>query len=849
MHKVQSIFENKILLSLAVLASVLMILVLKPAKADAYVNNPAVPANVQASLESACPANDSAPGQTIGITYFNPEGISSTDRSGGTGMYATAAMCTNNNYNQVRDISIFVTSVTRYAGNANITFTGGNGFSLMNIPVNDFQHASGPAGKIAGFTNLSDGWNCWTIGFDMSAKYGTSTSNLPGTGSSNLCVYFTLQTDSGTCSVTSYPSSVVAGSSFPATFRVSNTGNTAWPTGGYPFVSNYAYRYRLGSASPDNTTRWGTTRLELPGVITNFGPVFSPGTTYSGLTYSFTAPTTPGIYNFSWRILQENTAGKNNIGSCSRTITVTSPVATNATVQVLKMDDSGVSATGSSEAWPSFGGDCYSETYALSCGNGSLQNYPFSDDCIRIDGGSCATENPVINSTLTPGNHTITVTTNGTNNSPWTLRGFSICGNNVSGCNSIYLTQTSNITNSSSGTMTFNFQSGVYYYLRWIYTNVGAATTCSPTAVSLGINDPPYEFTAGGGSGSFVWTSTPAATTAIINGNKYSVSYNSEGTKVITVTSNGQSANCTVTVSRKPYFRAYGGDVSATGLGFANACVSSGASNIIAYNQGSAGAGGAFAGAGSQLAVFASGQVSEFASVFARSAVPLAAKGLMFANEQAGDYGGNWSGGDCMPDFYSKAKPTDTINTGPYVIPPQTFGVGSKITIYVNGDAYIENDIRYPSGLGPAPNGLYTADNMYSFRLIVRGNIYVGANVTQLDGIYIAQPINASTGGKFYTCAFRTGLSFRPPSVVGTSSPEMLDTVNGCNRKLTVYGAVAAKAVKLLRTNGSVQSAASSETYTNANQAETFIYSPEVWLGLQGGQSDDDAIGGLAPIL
>lgn len=849
MRKTQSIIEHKLIFGLILLLSFLVIIFLNPTKADAYVNNPAVPANVQATLESNCPASDTAPGQTLGIIYFNPESIESTNRTGGTGMYATSAMCTNNNYNQVRDISIFITSITRYAGNASISYTGGNNFPLMNIPPNDFQHASGPVGKIASFTNLSDGWNCWTIVFDMSAKYGSSTSNIPGTGASNLCVYFTLKTDSGTCSVTNYPATVTAGSSFPATFRVSNTGNTPWPTGGYPFVSNYAYRYRLGSASPDNTTRWGTTRLELPGVATSFGPVFSDGTTYSGLVYSFTAPTTPGVYNFSWRILQENTAGKNNIGSCSRTITVEPTIPTNATVQSLKMDDSGVSATGSTESWPSFGGDCYSETYAFSCDNGSLTDYPFSDDCIRIDGGPCSTENPVINNSVTPGNHTITVSANGTNNSPWTLRGFSICGNTTSGCNSTYLTRTSSITNSSSGTMTFNFQSGVYYYLRWIYTNAGAATTCSPSAKTLDINES-FQFTAGGGNATYVWSSSPSATSATPAGNKYTVSYNSEGIKTITVTSNGQAANCTVTVARKPYFRAYGGDVSATGLGFANDCVTSSSSNIIAYNQGSAGSGGAFAGAGTQLAVFASGQVSEFSSAFARSAVPQPAKGLMFANEQPGDYGGNWSGGDCIPDFYSNAKPTDIILNGPTVISGRTINPSgdpalSKITVYVNGDAFIDANISYAGGLA----GLYVPSSMPSYRLIVRGNIYVGANVSQLDGIYIAQPVDSSSGGKFYTCAFRSGLSFRLPIVTGNSSPEMLNSATGCNRKLTVYGAVVAKTIKLLRTNGSIQSAASGEPNTSGNQAETFIYTPEVWLGLQGGQRDDDAIGGLAPIL
>ena len=86
------------------------------------------------------------------------------------------------------------------------------------------------------------------------------------------------------------PKSVAAGGTFDAIITMKNTGSTAWTTAG-----NYA----LGSESPRNNTLWlPVGRIALPAEPVNPGdePEF---------VVTFTAPTTPGVYNFAWGMVQD----------------------------------------------------------------------------------------------------------------------------------------------------------------------------------------------------------------------------------------------------------------------------------------------------------------------------------------------------------------------------------------------------------------------------------------------------------------------------------------------------------------------------------------------------------------
>src|SRR5581483_4866501 len=93
------------------------------------------------------------------------------------------------------------------------------------------------------------------------------------------------------CDGLTAPATITAGEAFPVTVTLTNNGGSTWTSGG----SN---PYRLGSQSPQDNTTWGLGRVDLP-----TQPV-SPG---AQTTFSFTptAPSQAGTYDFAWRMLQE----------------------------------------------------------------------------------------------------------------------------------------------------------------------------------------------------------------------------------------------------------------------------------------------------------------------------------------------------------------------------------------------------------------------------------------------------------------------------------------------------------------------------------------------------------------
>lgn len=303
-----------------------------PQKALAYVNNPSVPDTYEAQVEAACPPGHYDAGQTIGKLYFEPSTVTTSDGTASTGAYAFAFMCSNGNYNQVRNIQIFITSTSRYAGNGNVSFPN-TSFYPSNIPINDYDHATNPYARTANFNNLSNGSNCWTVYYDMIAQYGSSSSNLPGVGASNMCINVTLASDNGHCVITSYPGTVNAGQSFTAYFEVHNTGTQHWPTRGTNLPSSqqgsHPNRYKLGSDAPYDNNRWGPTRLELPGETSGFGPLIYSGTYWFNVGFNFTAPSTGGWHTFAWRVLSE---GVRNLNGCSVSIYVNPPVTPSLSV-------------------------------------------------------------------------------------------------------------------------------------------------------------------------------------------------------------------------------------------------------------------------------------------------------------------------------------------------------------------------------------------------------------------------------------------------------------------------------------------------------------------------------------
>ncbi|MBP9738085.1 hypothetical protein KBD20_00180 [Candidatus Saccharibacteria bacterium] len=96
------------------------------------------------------------------------------------------------------------------------------------------------------------------------------------------------------------------GQTFDAGFRVKNSGTRNWST----------FFMKLGTNDPLDNTTWGPQRTTIvqQTTINGFPVVLANGGTSSWTTSGkpYTAPSSPGEYSFSWRILQEGGAYPDN---------------------------------------------------------------------------------------------------------------------------------------------------------------------------------------------------------------------------------------------------------------------------------------------------------------------------------------------------------------------------------------------------------------------------------------------------------------------------------------------------------------------------------------------------------
>lgn len=287
-------------------------------------------------------------------------------------------------------------------------------------------------------------------------------------------------------------------------------------------------------------------------------------------------------------------------------------------------------------------------------------------------------------------------------------------------------------------------------------------------------------------------------------------------------------------IVNNPYIRVYGNDVAGGGQ-FGG---TGGTAGIKAYlEEGSSGA-----GSGVEFAAYAVSAIEGFATATLRtSGVPLPANGLSFANM------GGMS--RAVPDYYKDGLKPQTpevttsvlmLNSGAVVDNEQTriktpslvlnpgagdgVGFNKHHAIFVEGDVIIRNNIIYSS-----PGGWANIGAIPAFDLIVKGNIFIADNVTQLDGNYIAQP-NGATGGKIFTCATASGALYSDPTQL----------YNNCKNKLTVNGSVVAQDLRLLRTyktlrdipynDSVVPRVYARETFGTDNASESFRMTPESFL-------------------
>ena len=310
----------------------------------------------------------------------------------------------------------------------------------------------------------------------------------------------------------------------------------------------------------------------------------------------------------------------------------------------------------------------------------------------------------------------------------------------------------------------------------------------------------------------------------------------------------------TFNVINLPYLNVYGGDVMTGAAPAVGAtCSINNAAGAYSWNQYGAG----YAGAGSEYAVQALAQIDEFGSAMnpSSSSPPV---GLSFANSAIaagkvnisqglyggffGDSSGAWA---CGTDYTKGLSPISGAAATTQIanIPPTPgdaqINDGQQLRIYATGDVYISRNIAYQPGAWPK------IDQIPFFELVVTGgNIYIDSSVTQLDGIYIAEPSGAA-GGQIIDCATNAG------GILKQVDPTVNGFYSTCNKQLVINGAFVAKHVLFGRTNGSLGQATAGDSLGSNHDAEVFNYTPEIWLPRNAATPSDtyDAITALPPVL
>lgn len=149
---------------------------------------------------------------------------------------------------------------------------------------------------------------------------------------------------------------------------------------------------------------------------------------------------------------------------------------------------------------------------------------------------------------------------------------------------------------------------------------------------------------------------------------------------------------------------------------------------------------------------------------------------------------------------------------------------GRQITLYVNGNVTIGGNIMYPSTFNPSDQS-----NIPYLTIIAKGNITLTSGVSELDGLYIAQPSSqAGTDGIFSTCD------------------------STCNNQLVVNGAVIAQHVELLRSHGTLDPPGHGDVNNiGSNPAEIFNFVPSMVIGnpaFAGVWGDSAGLTNMAPV-
>ncbi len=270
--------------------------------------------------------------------------------------------------------------------------------------------------------------------------------------------------------------------------------------------------------------------------------------------------------------------------------------------------------------------------------------------------------------------------------------------------------------------------------------------------------------------------------------------------------------SCSQPLQAKPYIKVFGGDVLA---GVSSSHIASCYNNIASiygFNKGGSGQ----QGSGTTVADLATRPISGFVS---GQNVLNMLDPLTFSNTQPPpSYGGNYGeGGNCGGiGYYTYAQELAnnppqgfTVQPAPSTIGVMTISPGTHDVYYANGNVTINGNIIFnDSGVSPS--------NVPSFELVVKGgNITIGNNVTELDGVYIDEGGTIMDHGS---------------SINECNSSYTTDYYDHCSKPLIVKGSLIAHTINLYRSYGTYHLSSSSSNPTDPNASEQFIYSPLNWL-------------------
>lgn len=591
----------------------------------------------------------------------------------------------------------------------------------------------------------------------------------------------------GRCEFIGLPARVGIGDSFTTQFRVYNDGANRWDT---RFVG-------LASRDPYDNTTWGTSRVSINGSGVSGSP---PGISSGGSTLttekSFTAPTTPGIYLFSWRVIQENkrdpSTGQlypsppfpgvvDNIARCSQTVTVYE----NRNYPYVR------GTTGDIWTGMLFRPNATQQCTAYTTGV-RYSNVPAP----RTRAGSARIRTHTLNSlNVLEGQHA----------------GFEKAHVFIARLYKAVLG-----ANRSFDVNGVNYWINQYLYVR-NENNLTAAFLNEPESLNYGLGK--YPNTTQG--------HTDFVRNLYLNLFGYEPAVGDLNFWVAEITSGRRSRPNVVR-----YF-IYTGDSAPFAI-----------DNF--YNYG---------GSGSDYGVFSTGlnntQANDFTGMIGGNGNRVAAADesllydLTFASSavdsNGSGYGSFSSTGQCLDNYfiqYDSGTTSITSNTpattrttlmnatgerrfkrtGDLTLGTSTTGItigsGANIVLLVDGDVSIENNITYSTSYGST-----ASPAVPRLVLIARGNISISKNVSRLDGIYIAQP-NLLTPSCTSNCDYASTSTGRILTCHQTEWNNSRTAGSNCGeRQLKVNGSLIAHELHLYRTYGSIGSTVGANTGNLASSA------------------------------